>query len=332
MAFVLKVRLPLEALPDLAEVRSRCADRLQLTVRVDEEAHRLEQSGKRESSWCPWPRTRLALYVPLATTRGVDVALEPANEAVDATVTAAVLGTWTDWLLAVEVARVLSEFSDGGISVVGEGRYLAEGVEDAFVKSEARYLSEAVAGCDRLHGSVAAGRTVRVGGPAGFASIGPNSFEPLLVGPPAELPLRLIDAIQESIEARGFEEFYPANILCLDGREGREILASLLPADRDTLLRDPEYVLLSPNLEGDGDVPLLVLPFEAIDDALPGVVHWIDERTCAVPAIPKRSWANRIDAMRPLLMPLQELLDGPEPPAPPGPPNKGPWWRFWEKD
>ena len=76
-------------------------------------------------------------------------------------------------------------------------------------------------------------------------------------------------------------------------------------------------------------MPLLVLPFENIDDALPGLPHWIDERTCAVPAIPRASWEARVAAMQPLLLSLQDLLDGPEPPKPPGPKPNDPWWRFW---
>jgi hypothetical protein len=329
MAFVMRVRLPSTELPDIPALLAAAQDRLDLEVAVEEDAQRLEEAGERESSWCPWPRSRVSFYVPRASTRGVDVSLDPAGDDVDARITAPVLGTWTDWLLSVALARVLAEAGDGGIAVAGEGRFLGDGLEDMFVRSEERYLTEAVAGCDRLRGSVEAGRTVRVGGPAGFASIGPRAWVALQDGPEAELPLRLIDAIQASVEARGFEEFYPANILCLDGRDGREILASVLPPERDTLLRDPEYVLVSPDLEGDGDVPLLVLPFEHIDDALPGLPHWIDERACAVPAIPKASWAARIEAMRPLLMPLQELLDGPEPPAPPGPKPRRRWWRFW---
>ncbi len=329
MAFVLRVRLPLGQLPALTELIDGLAERLELQVAADEEARLLEEGGRRESSWCPWPRSRLAFYVPLASTRGVDVSLDPAGNDVDVQVTAAVLGTWTDWRLAIELALLIAERGDGGTTVAGEGRFLAEGLHDQYVASEARYLTEAVAGCEKLKSSVEAGRTVRVGGPAGFASIGPRAWLALLEGPEAELPLRLIDAIQASIEARGFEEFYPANILCLDGREGREILASLLPPERNTLLRDPEYVLVSPDLEGDGDVPLLVLPFENIDDSLPGLPHWIDERTCAIPAIPKSSWLARVEGMRPLLVSLQELLDGPEAPSPPPPEDPGPWWRFW---
>lgn len=325
----MSVRLPLEALPPLSAVQQEVAARLDLQVLIDEEARRLEDAGRRESSWCPWPRSHLALYVPCACTRGADVSLDPSGEHIDVQITAAVLGTWTDWRLAVELALMLAAQADGGITVSGEGRFLAEGLQDQYVASEARYLTEAVAGCERLRASVTSGCTVRIGGPAGFASIGPRAWAALLEGPEAELPLRLIDAIQASIDARGFEEFYPANILCLDGREGREILASLLPPERDTLLRDPEYVLLSPDLEGEGDVPLLVLPFENIDDALPGLPHWIDERACAIPAIPRASWQARVEAMRPLLLPLQELLDGPEPPDPPPSKPEPPWWRFW---
>ena len=329
MAFVMRVRLPLEQLPSLSSLREATAERLDLQVEVDAEARRLEAAGRRESSWCPWPRSHLAFYVPAACTRGADVSLEPSGDAVDLQITSAVLGSWTDWRLSIELAIAVASHGDQGITVAGEGRFLAEGLLDQYVASEARYLTEAVAGCEKLKSSVAAGRTVRIGGPAGFASIGPRAWSALQEGPEAELPLRLIDAIQASIEARGFEEFYPANILCLDGREGREILASVLPPERNTLLRDPEYVLVSPDLEGDGDVPLLVLPFENIDDALPGLPHWIDERACAIPAISRASWPTRVEAMRPLLVPLQELLDGPEAPAPPAPKRAEPWWRFW---
>ena len=136
-----------------------------------------------------------------------------------------------------------------------------------------------------------------------------------------------MDALLSSLEARGFETFYPANLLCLDGRTGREVLASLLPPDVDTLLRDPEYVLLSADLEAGPTEPLKVLPFDRLDEAFPGRVHWIDDCTAAVTAIPRAQWVNHIVNLTPMLTPLSELLDGPpeegEPEA---------WRRFVQDD
>lgn len=328
MAFVLHVELPVGSLPQLEQLVASVSEALQMELRLDEETERLQRTDERQSSWCPWPRTRLAAYVAEASTRGTDVSLEPRGEAVEARVTVPVLATWTDWHVGVELACALASFGGAGASVEGEGQFLAEGLRAHFLEDEARYLTEVLAGCERVRQTTEEGRTVRVGGPAGFASVGPRTWARLLDGPEEELPLRLVDAVQESIEGRGFEDHHPANILCLDGREGREILASVLPAERATILRDPEYVLVSPDLEGDGEVPLFVLPFDRLEEALPGLVEWIDDRACAVPHIPKAQWARQVAGMRDLMIPLRELLDGPNPPPPP-PPAHAPWWKLW---
>ena len=157
--------------------------------------------------------------------------------------------------------------------------------------------------------------TIRLGGPRGVAAIGPRTWARVLAlgGPEVEDQAEaLVDVILASLEARGFEEFYPANLLCLDGRTGKEVLASLLPPGVDTLLRDPEYVLLSRNLEAGPDEPLMLLSFDAMEAAFPGRLHWLDERTCAVPAIDPASWSVHVQRLEPMLTPLTELLDGPD--------------------
>jgi len=88
------------------------------------------------------------------------------------------------------------------------------------------------------------------------------------------------------------------------------VLASLLPPGVDTLLRDPEYVLVSRNLEAGPEEPLLLLPFDAMEAAFPGRLHWLDDRTCAVPAIDPAGWSVHIQRIEPMLTSLTELLDG----------------------
>ncbi len=327
MAFVVHVELPMGSLPELERLVDSVGAALKMSLALDEETERLRRTEERQSSWCPWPRTRLALYVVEASTRGADVTLEPRGESVEARITVPVLATWTDWHVGIELACALAAQGSGAASVEGEGQFLADGLRAHYLENEARYLTEVLAGCERVRQSTENGRTVRVGGPAGFASVGPRTWSRLLSGPDEELPLRLVDAVQESIEGTGFADHHPANILCLDGREGREILASVLPPERATILRDPEYVLVSPDLEGDGEVPLFVLPFERVEEAFPDMLQWIDDRACAVPSIPKAQWAQRVAAIRDLMIPLRELLDGPAPPPPP--PPVSPWWKIW---
>jgi hypothetical protein len=327
VAFVLHVRLDREVVPPLDELQEELSERLDLDVLVDEDSAR--DRAPRTSEVSPWPQSRTGFYVARASTRGADVAWRPDGGRLEAIVTLPVLGTWTDWELGVELAGALGSRGDDGVRVPGEGQHLAAGLRQEFLATEERYLTECVAGAERMRQSIEQdGKLVRVGGPAGFAVIGPRTWEAVRLGPDEDLPLRLVDTIQRSIDAEGYEDFHPANPLWLDGRSGRELVAALLPPDRSTLLRDPEYVLLSPDLEADG-AELVLLPFERLEDAFPGLVRWLDDRCAAIPAIPWASWPSYLERAGAWLTTAADLLDGglAEPPAPLPPPR--PWWKIW---
>jgi len=328
VAFVLHVRLARDVVPPPEQIREQLAELLRLTVRLDEDSGRA--STPRTSSVSPWPQPQTGFFVPGASTRGADVAWRPEGDRLEALVTLPVLGTWTDWELGIRLAGLLGDCGDDGVRVPGEGQHLAAGLAQEFLATEDRYLTECVAGAERMRRSIEGdGKLVRVGGPGGFAVIGPRTWATVVEGPDEELPLRLVDTIQRSIDAEGFEEFHPANPLWLDGRSGREIIAALLPPELSTLLRDPEYVLLSPDLEADG-AELVLLPFERIEDAFPGLVRWLDDRCCAIPAIPRASWPTYLERSAPWLTTAAELLDGGdgytdnETVAP-----ARPWWKLW---
>ncbi|MCO4769412.1 MAG: hypothetical protein KDA24_05230 [Deltaproteobacteria bacterium] len=314
MPFLLRVELPLARLPSLGEVLDHLGSVFETTVRLDEDAERAMKRGLRAASWCPWPIRTLGLYVEGASSRGTEVALNRRPEGVEVQICQHVMGTWTDWRMTLELAIHLAEAGDGYANLQGGGRVSISGLRRRYIEDSEQYDRELLAGLDAIQRAVEdQQRTVRLGGPRGTAAVGPRTWARISVAheEPEERAEAVVEALLASLDARGFEGFYPANLLCLDGRTGREVLASLLPPDVNTLLRDPEYVLLSADLEAGPREPLKVLPFDRLDAAFPGRVHWIDDCTAAVAAIPRSQWVNHIANLDAMLTPLSELLDGP---------------------
>ncbi len=314
MPFLLRVELPLARMPALGETLDHLGGLFETTMRLDEDAERAMKRGLRAASWCPWPIRTLGLYIEGVSTRGTEVALNRRPEGVEIQVCQHVMGTWTDWRITVELAMFLANKGDGYCTLQGGGRVSTSGLRRRYVEDSEHYDRELLAGLDAIQRAVEEQqRTVRLGGPRGTAAIGPRTWSRISIAheESEDRAEAVVEALLASLEARGFEAFYPANLLCLDGRTGREVLASLLPPDVDTLLRDPEYVLLSADLEAGPTEPLKVLPFDRLDEAFPGRVHWIDDCTAAVAAIPRTQWVNHIANLTPMLTPLSELLDGP---------------------
>jgi hypothetical protein len=315
MPFLLRVELPLARLPALPAVLAHLGSVFETTVRLDEDAERAMRRGQRAASWCPWPSRALGLFIEGASSRGTEIGLNRRSEGVEVQICQHVMGTWTDWRMTVELAIHLADQGDGYCTLQGGGRVSTSGLRRRYLEESEQYERELLAGLDAIQRAVEEQqRTVRLGGPRGTAAIGPRSWARITSAheDPEDRAEAVVEALLASLDARGFEQFYAANLMCLDGRTGREVLASLLPPDVDTLLRDPEYVLLSANLEAGPDEPLQVLPFDKLDEALPGGLHWIDDCTCAVAAIPRGRWPELMERLRPLLTPLAELLDGPD--------------------
>ncbi len=304
MAFVVRTRNV--GLPPIEALTEAAAARLEMDVAPDEVTSIASAQRDRSTSWCPWPHAKVGLHVPGASTRGVELAATPD----DVSVTVPALATWADWRLGLAAAAVLA--GDRTLHVDGEGEFLAAGLAQHFEHDDRRYLAECTAGVASVEATVRQGRVARIGGPAGHAAIGPRTWLELLeeIADPDELPMVLVDRIQASIEARGFERYHEANPMWLDGRDGREVLAVVLAPDVDTLLRDPEYVLIGEDLEADdAAVTMWLLPFHQLEAALPGVATWVDDRTAAVPAIRRDQWDGVLRRMRPLLVSVPDVLD-----------------------
>jgi hypothetical protein len=350
VSFITRLTLPQERLPELDDLLGRVEDALDLELVLDQETLLLQEQERRSTSWCAWPSPQIGVYVEGASTRGVDLCVEVSGASVEVRVTVPVLATWTDWELGVRLVCALLDDVATGARVEGLGQFAAEGMHRTFLGHETRYLAELEAGWSAIATAIEQGRRVRIGGPAGYASIGERCWERLQGSieedeDQDELGLRLVQMIQASIEGRGFEDFEEANPLVLDGPGGRRIVTCLLSPGRDLILRNPEYVLLSTDLETQAEAELLLLPFDRFEDAFPALATWLDERCCAVPALPPASWPDIIERIRPMLISVPDLLDSPvledEPsadlapfptvraagPRPDAPKRK--WWKLW---
>lgn len=336
MSFLLRVPLVVERIPPLGEVIEHLRAAVDPAARVDAATERALGRAELEASWFPWPRLHLGFFVPGASSRGVDVLVEGTGGAADLKVRAPMLASWSDWRLATELASFVSDQAGGPVE--GPEGLRADGarLRELLLSDDHRWsreLDEDVASVRSL--VVEQGRTIDLGGPHGSAWLGPRLWAAAALSvSDDDVPQRLIEQILDSVWARGVEDWHAANLLSFDGRTGREIRASVLAADQDTLLRDPEFVLLGEDLESQAP-RFWLLPFDEIGEALPGLVRWLDDRTAAVSAIPRDAWARRLDSIRPRLVGLDDLLDGrtasptTQPtPRPPEPPQK-PWWKRW---
>lgn len=307
MTFVVRVKRP--DLPELEQLRAAASDRLRLDVVLDEPSRIAAEAGHRESTWCPWPLHLAAMFVPGATTRGVELMATREAGGADVRISIGTLATWIDWRLGLCLASLLA--GDGPAEVEGEGRFLAAGLRRHFEEADDRYDAELTEGAAAVAAAAAEGRVARIGGPGGYAAIGPRTWMELaeVIVDPDDLPIAVVERIRDSIEARGFESYHPANPMWLDGRSGREVLAALLAPEVDTLLRDPEYILLSEDLEAEPGVGMYLLPFEHTQAALGPMVAWVDDRTAAVAAIPRSEWPRIFERMRPMLVEVDQVLD-----------------------
>ena len=158
-------------------------DALQVDLVLDEETLLLQEQERRLSSWCPWPSPNLGVYVEGASTRGAELSLERNGALLTARVSVPALATWNDWELGVHLVCALLSCCDerGSAQVEGLGRFAVKGMTQTFLDSEDYYLAESEAGWAAVGRAIDAGRQVRIGGPAGFAtgigvSLPPGSF------------------------------------------------------------------------------------------------------------------------------------------------------------
>jgi len=315
VALFLEIETTLPVLPELPALLDRLDQTFGTTIQLNTTQALDLDCGVRKISWCPWPDERVEMFVAGATTRGADMLLEKHASELRIRIFLKALATWTDWQLGVEAACALCDLTHApGILVGDEENELhnPEELRRLLLDNDDAYWKECEGGANGIRIAVVEqGETVRIGGPAGLAAIGPRTWA--RIGAENQegeaLSDLLLDAMRGSIEARGFEGFHLANPMILDGRSGQSVVALLVAPDRPTLLRDTEFVLLSDNLESTAGSPLYLLPTSDIEIAFPGLVSWLDDRNCALAAIPLSSWARRIEEIRPLLSEVDTFLD-----------------------
>jgi hypothetical protein len=332
MALTVRLLLDGDALPELGALRDALASELDTEVRLDEDSEVALTRPRRLDSALRWPADDVGFFVPGAATRGVHIEARGESTRVSLRLMLHAISTWTDWRLLAELVSLLGMRSTLPAQVASEGDWDPKELRRALLASPDRWRAEGRAGLAALRAAVRDGKIVRIGGPAGLAAVGPRVWARLgaelrAEGAPRDVQRaldadgapevaedivveRVVAMLRDSIAGRGYERYYNANLLRLDGRIGREVTACLLPPGVDTLIRAPEYVLLSRNLEGGPDEPSFLLPFEQIDRFAVGRVRWLDERSAAIAAIPRERFVEQMDAISDLLLPLQAALDG----------------------
>jgi len=340
----LEIETSVGALPELAAILDDLDQTFGTIIQLNTAQALDLDCGVRKISWCPWPDDRIELFIAGASTRGTDLSLEKHGNDLKIRTCLKALATWTDWQLGVEAACVLSERTGAaGVRCGDEGDelLLPEQLRELLLDNDDLYWSECLSGATGIRRAVVEhGETVRIGGPAGLAAIGPRTWGRIGADTATEEDLSniLLDAMRGSIEARGYDGFHLANPMILDGRSGQSVTALLVAPDRPTLLRDTEYLLLCEDLEGAAGSPLYLLPYEDIDKAFPALVSWLDERNCALAAIPTGSWQRTIADIKPLLSEVDDFLEQEAIPHPPATSrSEGPsetvrkWWprKFW---
>ncbi len=315
MALFLEIETTLPVLPELPALLDRLDQTFGTTIQLNTTQALDLDCGVRKISWCPWPDERVEMFVAGATTRGADMLLEKHASELRIRIFLKALATWTDWQLGVEAACALCDLTHApGILVGDEENELhnPEELRRLLLDNDDAYWKECEGGANGIRIAVVEqGETVRIGGPAGLAAIGPRTWA--RIGAENQegeaLSDLLLDAMRGSIEARGFEGFHLANPMILDGRSGQSVVALLVAPDRPTLLRDTEFVLLSDNLESTAGSPLYLLPTSDIEIASPGRGSCRDDLNRALAACPLRSWARRSESSRPLLSEVDTFLD-----------------------
>lgn len=315
MALFLEIETTLDLLPELPALLEGLDRTFGTTIQLNTTQALDLDCGVRKISWCPWPDERVEMFVAGATTRGTDILLENRGHELLIRICLKALATWTDWQLGVETACALCDLTHAAGILLGDEENQLHDPEDLrrlLLDDDDVYWKECEGGATGIRlAIIEQGETVRIGGPAGLAAIGPRTWARLSADnhESDSLSELLLDAIRGSIEARGFEGFHLANPMILDGRSGQSVVALLVAPDRPTLLRDTEFLLLSDDLEGSAGSPLYLLPTNDIDRAFPGLVSWLDDRNCALAAIPQTSWKRRIEEIRPLLSEVDGFLD-----------------------
>ena len=315
MALFLEIETTLEMLPELHALLDGLDQTFGTTIQLNTTQALDLDCGVRKVSWCPWPDEQIEVFVAGATTRGADVLLEKRGRELHIRVVLKALATWTDWQLGVEAACALCDLTQAPGVLVGDDEDELRSPEELrrmLLDDDDAYWKECEGGAHGIRRAIVEqGEIVRIGGPAGLAAIGPRTWARLgAENQDGEaLSELLLGAMRSSIEAHGFEGFHLANPMILDGRSGQSVVALLVAPDRPTLLRDAEFVLLSDNLESAAGAPLYLLPATDIETAFPGLVSWLDDRNCALAAIPQSSWARRLEEIRPLLSEVDEFLD-----------------------
>lgn len=305
----------LGALPDLAGLLDDLDQTFGAVIQLSTNQALDLDCGVRKVSWCPWPDERIELFIAGASTRGTDLILERSGNELRVRTVLKALSTWTDWQLGVEAACAVCERCGAAGIVCGEdnGELLdPEQLRSRLLDDDELYWNECEGGAMGIRRAVLEqGEIVRIGGPAGIAAIGPRTWGRVGASEAdgEDLSGLLLDAMRLSIEARGFEGFHLANPMILDGRSGQSVVAQLVAPDRPTLLRETEYILLSEDLEGSAGAPLYLLPYEDLSKAFPALVSWLDDRNCALAAIPAASWARKIAEIMPLLSEVDQLLE-----------------------
>ncbi|MBN94434.1 MAG: hypothetical protein CL928_10230 [Deltaproteobacteria bacterium] len=311
MTWTAQIAIPVGQLPSWHALLDHIESVLDTEVRADEGCERLAAMDETGVSWLPWPTKSFELYVPGVSTRGMRVSAELRGTIIEVEVAQRSLATWSDWQLAVECACALGEFAGAPVRVDGRSEHSSDELRTRFLDDDDRYLDECREGAKGLgHLIQASGSNVHLEGPAGCAVIGQRTWARLqrVAMDDDDLAARLIDAALSSIEARGFEDLHQANPMEFRGASGQSVVALVLSPEQPTLLRNADFVLISPDIEGSPGTTMYLLPIESLDAAFPGSTTWLDDRCCALAALPRERWTERFARIRPLLLPLDEVL------------------------
>ena len=118
-----------------------------------------------------------------------------------------------------------------------------------FLDDDSRFHTELQEASRAVARELQEDRTVRIGGPAGTAALGPRAWTQLAEADEEEWGCLLIELIQSRVDRVGFEDWHVANPLSFEGKNGQELVAALLVPETDLIYVNPEFLLLSEDLE-----------------------------------------------------------------------------------